>query len=131
MAYSNINGLNGMMEELRYPGMRSPEAEAPFSAGLNSNRDSNPFFSALPNTNNDVRGTLQRRFTTDSSKLPLNRNSGSQYTSYSNSTVSTPSVYESFSFVSSERIYRLSCCVPLLLPSNAVVGQSSDNCEKP
>lgn len=88
MAYTNLNGLNGRMEELRFshPNIRSAEVEAPFSVTMNSSRDSNPFFTALP-SGNDIRGTLQRRFTTDSSKLPMGRNSGQQYAGFNSNTV--------------------------------------------
>lgn len=88
MAFSNA--LNGRMEELRFPNMnmRSSENDSPFAANMASKRDSNPFYSSLGPSAPDVRGSLQRRFTTDSSKLNLGRNSfGQQYTSMHNSTV--------------------------------------------
>jgi len=69
------------MEELRYGGLRSPGIDAPFTNNAASNRDSNPFFTSIQPTN-DSRGNLQRRFTTDSSKMALGRPFGQQqYTS--------------------------------------------------
>lgn len=92
MAFSNA--LNGRMEELRFPNMnmsmnmRSGENDGPFSTNMTSKRDSNPFYSGLGPSASDVRGSLQRRFTTDSSKLNLGRNSfGQQYSSMNNSSV--------------------------------------------
>jgi len=80
MAFSNA--LNGRMEELRFPNMRPTENDSPFSATLSSKRDSNPFYSGMGPSASDVRGSLQRRFTTDSSKLSLGRASfGQQYSS--------------------------------------------------
>ena len=65
MAYSN--GLTGRMEELRFPVLRSPEVESPYTNGSAGSRDSNPFFT-MQNAANDARGSLQRRFTADSGK---------------------------------------------------------------
>lgn len=68
--------------------MRSNENDSPFAANMASKRDSNPFYSSLGPSAPDVRGSLQRRFTTDSSKLNLGRNSfGQQYTSMNTSSV--------------------------------------------
>lgn len=88
MAFSNA--LNGRMEELRFPNMnmRQSENDGSFSSTMTSKRDSNPFYSTLGPSAPDVRGSLQRRFTTDSSKLNLGRNSfGQQYSSLSASSV--------------------------------------------
>lgn len=87
MAYSS-NPLNGRMEELRFPSIRSPEVEAPFTAGLTSSRDSNPFFASTASQSNDIRSTLQRRFTADSSKLATTRPFGQQYPSFNAPSVS-------------------------------------------
>lgn len=87
MAYSS-NPLNGRMEELRFPSIRSPEVEAPFTAGLTSSRDSNPFFASTASQSNDIRSTLQRRFTADSSKLATTRLFGQQYPSFNAPSVS-------------------------------------------
>lgn len=81
MAYSNA--LNGRMEELRFPSVR-PTSDSlndmSFSGNLASKRDSNPFYTGLGPATTEVRGSLQRRFTTDSSKLSLGRASfGQQY----------------------------------------------------
>ena len=80
MAFSNA--LNGRMEELRFPNMRPTENDSPFSATFANKRDSNPFYSNMGPSVSDVRGSMQRRFTTDSSKLNLARGSfGQQYSS--------------------------------------------------
>jgi len=80
MAFSNA--LNGRMEELRFPNMRPTDNDSLFSATLANKRDSNPFYSSMGPSAPDVRGSLQRRFTTDSSKLSLGRASfGQQYSS--------------------------------------------------
>ncbi|EXJ93970.1 hypothetical protein A1O1_02363 [Capronia coronata CBS 617.96] len=84
MSYSNT--LSGRMEELRFPSLRSPEPEGPLSPIISSTRDPNPYFSNIHTSSNDARAHLQRRFTTDSSKMPVARPFGQQYTSI------TPSV---------------------------------------
>ncbi|KAJ5648548.1 Armadillo-like helical [Penicillium lividum] len=59
------NGLSERLDELRFPSPRSPPSESaynPLSPG-NSN------FSGFSRPTSDVRANLQRRFTTDSSKL--------------------------------------------------------------
>lgn len=73
MAFSNA--LNGRMEELRFPNLRSNDNDMPYSA----KRDSNQFYPGLGSSASDVRGSLQRRFTTDSSKLGLGRGSFGQH----------------------------------------------------
>ena len=79
MAFSNA--LTGRMEELRYGNIRSPGVEAaPYTSAVNSNRDSNPYFpNTQQSTSNDSRATLQRRFTTDSSKVTMARPFGQQH----------------------------------------------------
>ncbi len=80
MAFSNP--LSGRMEELRFPSLRSPDSEGPYSPnGASSTRDQNPFFANIHSSSNDARASLQRRFTTDSSKMPMVRPFGQQYTS--------------------------------------------------
>lgn len=85
MAFSNA--LNGRMEELRFPNvnMRPSENDGVFSATISNKRDSNPFYPTVGPSAPDVRGSLQRRFTTDSSKLSLGRSSFSQHYSSLNS----------------------------------------------
>ncbi|KAK5101414.1 hypothetical protein LTS08_005021 [Lithohypha guttulata] len=75
MAFSNA--LSGRVEDLRFLRPNSDSLnELSFSSNLSSKRDLAPFYSS------DVRSSLQRRFTTDSSKLGLNRASfGQQYSS--------------------------------------------------
>lgn len=74
MAFSNT--LNGRVE---YRPQSDGLSDLPFSAHMSSKRDSNPFYSTMGNGPNDVRASLQRRFTTDSSKLGFNRGSFGQH----------------------------------------------------
>lgn len=64
------NGLSERLDELRFPSPRSPTSESPFP-GYTSLSPGQPnlasAFSSRPS--GDVRANLQRRFTTDSSKL--------------------------------------------------------------
>ncbi|KAJ5925597.1 hypothetical protein N7454_008236 [Penicillium verhagenii] len=60
------NGLSERLDELRFPSPRSPPSDSaynPLSPG------SSNFGSGFSRPNSDVRANLQRRFTTDSSKL--------------------------------------------------------------
>jgi hypothetical protein len=58
------------MEELRYPSVRSPNEESPYSTLTSPPRADNSFFSGFQQQPTaDSRGSLQRRFTTDSSKI--------------------------------------------------------------
>ena len=66
------------MEELRFPSLRSPEADNAFTNGNTSGRGDSSYFSNMPSSN-DARASLQRRFTTDSSKMSLAKPFGSQY----------------------------------------------------
>ena len=84
MAFSNT--LSGRMEELRFPNLRSPDTEA-FSPNATSARDQNSYFSTLQNSSNDSRTSLQRRFTTDSSKMSGTRPFGQQYGSMNSTAV--------------------------------------------
>jgi hypothetical protein len=83
MAYPNR--LSERMEELRFPSLRSPE-EAAFNNGTNGRGDTS-YFSAMGQSN-DARASLQRRFTTDSSKMSMARPFGSQYGAVNAQTVS-------------------------------------------
>jgi hypothetical protein len=76
MAFSG--GLNERMEELRFPNVRSPNDEYPYSGYASPPRGQNSFFSSFQPSSNDTRASLQRRFTTDSSKIPAS-SFGSQY----------------------------------------------------
>ncbi|KAF9886652.1 hypothetical protein FE257_011292 [Aspergillus nanangensis] len=64
------NGLSERLDELRFPSPRSPPSESPFP-GYNalSPGHSAGFVSAFSRPSGEVRSNLQRRFTTDSSKL--------------------------------------------------------------
>lgn len=67
MAFANR--LSERMEELRYPSVRSPNEESPYNTLTSPPRADNSFFSAFQQPTVDSRGSLQRRFTTDSSKI--------------------------------------------------------------
>ncbi|KAL9107160.1 MAG: hypothetical protein Q9227_007940 [Pyrenula ochraceoflavens] len=85
MAFSSKN-LADRMEELRYP-IRSPNEDSPYSPV----RGHNSFFSAYQQPSaNDNRAALQRRFTTDASKLTLG-------TGYNQQTTQGPRSIESVS----------------------------------
>ncbi|KAL4802753.1 hypothetical protein BDV18DRAFT_154086 [Aspergillus unguis] len=64
------NGLSERLDELRFPSPRSPPSETPFpgysSLSPGHSNFGNPVF---PRPSSDVRANLQRRFTTDASKL--------------------------------------------------------------
>ncbi|KIX94095.1 uncharacterized protein Z520_10121 [Fonsecaea multimorphosa CBS 102226] len=92
MAFSNT--LSGRMEELRFPNLRSPDAESPYSSNGSSTREQNPFFANMHSSSNDARASLQRRFTTDSSKMPVARPFGQQYTSMSSAAAKNKQMYE-------------------------------------
>lgn len=84
MAFSNP--LSGRMEELRFPNLRSPDTEV-FSPNSTSVRDQNSYFAYPQNSSNDARASLQRRFTTDSSKMSGSRPFGQQYSSMNSTAV--------------------------------------------
>jgi hypothetical protein len=85
MAYSNT--LSGRMGELRFPNLRSPELDGTFSPNGVSARDQNSYFSNLQTSSNDARASLQRRFTTDSSKMSGARTFGQQFGSMNSTAV--------------------------------------------
>ncbi|RAL12083.1 putative RNA-binding protein [Aspergillus homomorphus CBS 101889] len=63
------NGLSERLDELRFPSPRSPPSESTFP-GYNALSPSHSnFVSAFSRPSHDVRANLQRRFTTDSSKV--------------------------------------------------------------
>ncbi|KAE8152451.1 hypothetical protein BDV25DRAFT_128008 [Aspergillus avenaceus] len=63
------NGLSERLDELRFPSPRSPTSESQFP-GYNPISPGHPnLVSAFSRPSGDVRSNLQRRFTTDSSKL--------------------------------------------------------------
>ena len=76
MAFSG--GLNERMGELRFPNVRSPNEEFPYSGYTSPPRGQNSFFSSFQQSSNDTRSSLQRRFTTDSSRGSVSA-FGSQY----------------------------------------------------
>ncbi|RDW70768.1 putative RNA-binding protein [Aspergillus mulundensis] len=64
------NGLSERLDELRFPSPRSPpSSEAPFPGYSSLSPSHSSFVSAFPRPSSDVRSNLQRRFTTDASKL--------------------------------------------------------------
>jgi hypothetical protein len=63
------NGLSERLDELRFPSPRSPPSESTFPGYNSLSPGHTNFVSAFPRPSGDVRANLQRRFTTDSSKL--------------------------------------------------------------
>ncbi|KAF4255297.1 hypothetical protein KXX33_006619 [Aspergillus fumigatus] len=63
------NGLSERLDELRFPSPRSPPSESAFPGYNSLSPGHTSFVSAFPRSSGDVRANLQRRFTTDSSKL--------------------------------------------------------------
>ncbi|KAH8431887.1 putative RNA-binding protein [Aspergillus melleus] len=63
------NGLSERLDELRFPSPRSPPSESPFPGYTSLSPGHSNFVSAFSRPSGDVRANLQRRFTTDSSKL--------------------------------------------------------------
>ncbi|KAI1994799.1 hypothetical protein LOZ51_001322 [Ophidiomyces ophidiicola] len=67
MAYSNNNGINECLDELGIASPRSSLSESPFSSFPSPPAGRTSFHSP---PGNDIRSTIQRRFTTDSTKFP-------------------------------------------------------------
>jgi hypothetical protein len=63
------NGLSERLDELRFTSPRSPPSDAPFSGYTPLSPSQSTLISAFQRPSNDVRANLQRRFTTDASKL--------------------------------------------------------------
>ena len=63
------NGLSERLDELRFPSPRSPPSESTFPGYSPLSPSHSNFVSAFSRPSGDVRANLQRRFTTDSSKL--------------------------------------------------------------
>ncbi|KAL4872731.1 hypothetical protein BDV12DRAFT_182759 [Aspergillus spectabilis] len=63
------NGLSERLDELRFPSPRSPPSETPFPGYTSLSPGHSNFVSAFSRPSGDVRANLQRRFTTDASKL--------------------------------------------------------------
>ncbi|KAB8212453.1 hypothetical protein BDV34DRAFT_208221 [Aspergillus parasiticus] len=63
------NGLSERLDELRFPSPRSPTSESPFPGYNSISPGHSNLASAFSRPSGDVRANLQRRFTTDSSKL--------------------------------------------------------------
>ncbi|KIW57986.1 hypothetical protein PV05_02539 [Exophiala xenobiotica] len=92
MAFPNT--LSGRMEELRFPNLRSPDADSAFSPNGSSTREQSPFFPNVHTSSNDARASLQRRFTTDSSKMPAARPFGQQYPSMTPTAAKNKQMYD-------------------------------------
>ncbi|PGH18866.1 hypothetical protein AJ79_00279 [Helicocarpus griseus UAMH5409] len=67
MAFKNV--LSERLEELRFSSPRSPPSDSPFSSYPSPTRGQTSYISAFQPPPSDVRANLQRRFTTDASKL--------------------------------------------------------------
>jgi hypothetical protein len=76
MAFTN--GLSERMGELRFPNPRSPNEEVPYSGYVSPPRGQSSVFSSFQSSPNEARGNLQRRFTTDSSKMSSLSGTGGQ-----------------------------------------------------
>ncbi|KAF7587669.1 hypothetical protein BBP40_006880 [Aspergillus hancockii] len=63
------NGLSERLDELRFPSPRSPTSESPFPGYNSISPGHSNFVSGFSRPSGDVRANLQRRFTTDSSKI--------------------------------------------------------------
>lgn len=63
------NGLSERLDELRFPSPRSPPSESSFPGYGSLSPGHSNFVSAFSRPPGDVRSNIQRRFTTDSSKL--------------------------------------------------------------
>lgn len=63
------NGLSERLDELRFGSPRSPPSESPFSGYSSLSPSQSSFMSSFQRPSNDVRANIQRRFTTDASKL--------------------------------------------------------------
>ncbi|KKK24846.1 RNA-binding protein [Aspergillus ochraceoroseus] len=87
------NGLSERLDELRFPSPRSPPSETPFPGYNPLSPGHSTFVSAFSRPSGDVRGNLQRRFTTDASKLSS--------WSYLNNVGSTPQMPDALDLLSS------------------------------
>ncbi len=63
------NGLGDRFDELRFPALRSPPDETPYSGYISPPRGQPSYMSALRQPVNDARASLQRRFTEGSGKM--------------------------------------------------------------
>ncbi|KAL4967996.1 uncharacterized protein BDV14DRAFT_188116 [Aspergillus stella-maris] len=63
------NGLSERLDELRFPSPRSPPSDSTFPGYSSLSPGHSNFVSAFPRSSSEVRANLQRRFTTDASKL--------------------------------------------------------------
>ncbi|KAL5333480.1 hypothetical protein BJX70DRAFT_392137 [Aspergillus crustosus] len=63
------NGLSERLDELRFPSPRSPPSETPFPGYTSLSPGHSNYVSTFSRPSGDVRANLQRRFTTDASKL--------------------------------------------------------------
>lgn len=81
------NGLSERMDELRFGGQRSSVDENGYAGFAPTSRPQSSFFSSFQAPTNDTRGSLQRRFTTDSSKMSTGSLFGQQYAQINSGTV--------------------------------------------
>jgi hypothetical protein len=88
------NSLSGRMDELRFLPLRSPDADTSLNGSTPVRGDSSYFSTMSPS--NDARASLQRRFTTDSSKMSISSPFGPQYGGITSQSVSS-SLLESLS----------------------------------
>lgn len=86
------NSLNGRMEELRFPSLRSPNTDT-FTNGATPGRVDSSYFSTMP-ISNDARTSLQRRFTTDSSKMSQAKPFGAQFAAMNSQSVRSDSLLQ-------------------------------------
>ena len=63
------NGLSERLDELRFPSPRSPPSESSYPGYSAFSPGQSSFAGAFSRPTTDVRSNIQRRFTTDSSKL--------------------------------------------------------------
>jgi hypothetical protein len=80
------NSLSGRMEELRFPALRSPDHDTFTATGPATARPESGFFGQ---SSGDARASLQRRFTTDASKMSPRPFGGPQQFSGMSQTVRT------------------------------------------
>ena len=82
-----VNGLSERMDELRFGDQRLSHDDSSYAGFTTTSRPSGAFY-PMSQPPNDMRGGLQRRFTTDASKMPAASSFGQQYTSTNPGTVS-------------------------------------------
>jgi hypothetical protein len=105
MAFAN--GLSERMGELRFPNPKSPNDDTTFSGYISPPRGQSQYIPPYHSSSTDTRANLQRRFTTDSSKISAVPGMGGQNSQFVKS-----------HFTASVRGAELlvNCCDPLSLP---------------